>query len=764
MGNGAAQPEATRDDALDFETMMAAAETAPPRGSIDDEAQPIPIEQPSEHALPAEPAWPRVALIVVALAWVLLVAWAMVSDARALTPERIVSSLALASGPLALIAVAWLIVMRSSRREADRLMQTGAALRAEAALIEAVAGRVADRTDTHRALIAAQAASLIQLGEDSEARLAHLGETLRRDTEIVSQHARRLDDAAESARTDLGVLLADLPRAEAQARAMSAALRDAGLGAHEQAGALDGLLATLTARGREADEVAGGAAQRLAAHLARIESVSEVAGARMEAAAEQMSGAVDGSLARAARAVDETRRALEDQSAAMLALVEQGEAAMGRVGMEAAIGMSKRISDVGRQIDALSARFAEQARVTDTMFAGITRALSDIETRSTVVSESGTARARTLHGAIETLAERLATVLDHVERGDVATGALIDRAGSLVTILDACTAELDERLPATFDRIEQRSSQAREAATAAAPLVEALAAAAGSAAESLDDAETAIARQQASLELVGDRLQTVREATGELSERIVALDGEARTLAEGAGGQLIDALLRVRETGAQAADHARTAIQAVIPDSAARLAKAAGEAMDAALVDRVEQQMGEISTAAERAVEAAHKATDRLMRQMITIADTTSSIEARIAEARAEVQEADGNSFSRRVALLVESLNSTAIDVAKILSNDVTDTAWTAYLKGDRGIFTRRAVRLLDTGEAREIARHYEEDLEFRNQVNRYIHDFEAMLRDILANRDGTPLGVTLLSSDMGKLYVALAQAIERLR
>jgi hypothetical protein len=48
--------------------------------------------------------------------------------------------------------------------------------------------------------------------------------------------------------------------------------------------------------------------------------------------------------------------------------------------------------------------------------------------------------------------------------------------------------------------------------------------------------------------------------------------------------------------------------------------------------------------------------------------------------------------------------------------------------------------------------------------VNRYIHDFESMLRNVLATRDGQLLGVTLLSSDNGKLYVALAQAIERLR
>ena len=38
------------------------------------------------------------------------------------------------------------------------------------------------------------------------------------------------------------------------------------------------------------------------------------------------------------------------------------------------------------------------------------------------------------------------------------------------------------------------------------------------------------------------------------------------------------------------------------------------------------------------------------------------------------------------------------------------------------------------------------------------------MLRGLLSTRDGNALGVTLLSSDMGKLYVAMAQAIERLR
>ncbi|MFD2578975.1 hypothetical protein ACFSTD_10995 [Novosphingobium colocasiae] len=71
---------------------------------------------------------------------------------------------------------------------------------------------------------------------------------------------------------------------------------------------------------------------------------------------------------------------------------------------------------------------------------------------------------------------------------------------------------------------------------------------------------------------------------------------------------------------------------------------------------------------------------------------------------------------------------------------------------------------LLEAGEARSIQQVYERDDAFREQVNRYIHDFEAILRQVLSTRDGNALGVTLLSSDMGKLYVALAQGIERLR
>ena len=44
-------------------------------------------------------------------------------------------------------------------------------------------------------------------------------------------------------------------------------------------------------------------------------------------------------------------------------------------------------------------------------------------------------------------------------------------------------------------------------------------------------------------------------------------------------------------------------------------------------------------------------------------------------------------------------MHSAAIDVGKILSDEIDDKAWGSYIKGNRGVFTRRAVRLIG-GEA----------------------------------------------------------------
>jgi hypothetical protein len=110
------------------------------------------------------------------------------------------------------------------------------------------------------------------------------------------------------------------------------------------------------------------------------------------------------------------------------------------------------------------------------------------------------------------------------------------------------------------------------------------------------------------------------------------------------------------------------------------------------------------------------------------------------------------------------SLQSAAIDIQGLLAGDIDEAAWGKWLAGERGMFIRRAVRLVDAGTARAIGRHWQDDSGFRELATRYVGEFEALIARVMPEREGRNLALALLSSDPGKLYVALSQATDRLQ
>ena len=267
---------------------------------------------------------------------------------------------------------------------------------------------------------------------------------------------------------------------------------------------------------------------------------------------------------------------------------------------------------------------------------------------------------------------------------------------------------------------------------------------------------------------IDDRLAETRENMAEgitaLRTTLAALDEETGVVAQATSERLAEAVSQLETT----ADKARTLLAEYAESEGEQLGTKIGEEAARAVGDAVRTQadeaLAELREATGRSADAARDAARQLRDQLALVNELAGNLENRVSVARERAEEQVDNDFARRVALITESLNSNAIDIAKSLSGDVSDTAWASYLRGDRGVFTRRAVRLLDNRQAREIAELYDEDSDFRNNVNRYIHDFEAMLRTLLSTRDGNALAVTLLGSEVGKLYVAMAQALERLR
>ncbi len=86
--------------------------------------------------------------------------------------------------------------------------------------------------------------------------------------------------------------------------------------------------------------------------------------------------------------------------------------------------------------------------------------------------------------------------------------------------------------------------------------------------------------------------------------------------------------MQVKEAAAHAADRAREAIAAIIPQSAANLSASARAALERAVRETVAEQMAEVERTADRAVEFARGASERLMQQMLSIGQSAAALEA----------------------------------------------------------------------------------------------------------------------------------------
>ena len=733
--------------------------------------EPIDLTELADDDAPAHRrtgTWLAAVGTLIALGWVGGMLWLCRDSLATLAPPALASFVGALCVPPALIGILLLLALRTSSAEAKRFGRTAQAMRAEAASLERTVAALSNSIETNRLNLAEQTTALMAMGDGAVLRLATVGSGLAEHVATADAHAATLAAAADAAHTRLQVLLALLPRAHGETDSLAQLLKTTGVTASEHAAALDAQLPALSERGRDADAVANGAAQKLAAHITRMEATSETAGARLEQVTGDMSNAVDGLLGRTADAVDEARKGIAAQGDAMLAMIGTHQAALDSAARDSAEGLAARIAEIETLIERVAVRLAEQRDASETIVSEIDSGIARVSGSFDTLHVQGVERSQALAASISALGGSADAMTEALKTGDMMATTAIGTTDRLLLALDSAAREIDETLPEALNRLDDRIASSRKIVGAARPELLALV----TAAESTHDAIEAIAEVVASQrDTVGTLAATLldtlsdgkvkADALGEMVEETI---DRTHRFAEEAAPRLVEALLRVRDTASAAAERARETLATVIPEAALALEQQSAAAVERAVASAVKQEIASIGAAADAAADAAARASERLTRQMQAIADSTAIVESRLEEARVERENADQDTLARRVSLLIESLNSASIDIAKAFSSDVSDSAWSAYLKGDRGVFTRRAVRLLDASDAREIARLHEDDPAFRDQVNRYIHDFEAMLRQILSQRDGSPLGVTILSSDMGKLYVALAQAIERLR
>lgn len=713
--------------------------------------------------------WATPLLLIVALLWSGFAVWQATDGLVSGIATDSIANLVVTIGvPLAVLGIIWLGIQRSSVAEIGRYARATADLRRES---EALAGQMVALTAHLRdaqAQLADQSATISQFGLETAARLHDSAASLTASMGQCVSASEQVAGNGENARRQIDGLLAGLPKVDAVAQRMADNIRHAGLVAHQHGANLEAQLAAVTEQGAGAAHMAEQAIARLHDVIAQTKTDSVAARGNLQQLGADLQSLSAATVSGNAKALDDLQARSHSMMGVMQSGLERHAARISALVSDAIGALATGIGAADRSVEAMGVMLDSNAQKATGLREAVNIDLDGFAARFTAMEQQSDAVLNRLVTSIASLDSELARFAPHLASGTAGATDLIAHSETLLLSLDSIARELDETLPRAFARMDERASQSEAVLAALTLSMEQGELVAESTLSRLQQAFALVEKQQIALQAAGQASQIVLNqqagTAAELEERLRNFGSEADAFAASSGPKMVASLLQVRETAHQAATRARDALADVIAESSGAMQAASAAALSDGMKQSVQAQLDAITEASERAVAVAGAATDRLMRQMITIMDTSSAIEARVAEAETALAKADNDGMARRVSLLTESLKSAAIDVSKFLSVDVSDTAWESYLKGDRGVFTRRAVKLVENSDSKEILRHYEQDSDFRAHVNQYIHDFESMLRNIMGTRDGSALSITLLSSDVGKLYVALAQAIDRLR
>lgn len=696
-------------------------------------AQPVFLEyQEAAHSIGARPSWPVTAIAgAAALAWLAFVGWTTIPD---LAPASAAALLPLAAAivtPLLLLGVLWHVF---TRRTPDPVLQwSDYAISVSAEADRSLEYLVAAETRLKQAYVALErrAQDAGALAEGSASALLATAHRIESQSVAAEGALRSSSETAADALTLVRALGDSVPELDGRLSALSQSLATQGADLSARSATLEEQMRGAALAAEEARLQMTHAHDSAVSHMGSLRDAGRQTGDELTAMAELASARVELILERARTAMTLARDGLQEHMTALSALGDQGERTIANVHV-------------------------------------LNEAVDTVTTRITEIENDASGGQARISGHLAALGAQVERVGGALQQSNNGAAHLIERVETLLLALDSNIREIDESLPAALGRFDNRLAATEAKLNDTVALTEGMAGTADRAARHMEQAsETLVAQTQTVEASIAAGDSTLARQTAEIAAMRAALDDSAalmaRLIADGAP-RLASAIQSVRTEAESATAHAEQAIGSIVARAAEALSQAGGEALDSAIRDRVNAQIAQIAEIADNAVKSAHRATDHLMREMMAITDTATDLERRMAHARQVEEDRDRDHVAERSAQIIGALNDSAIDVTRWFSQDIGQREWAAYLSGDKSLFTRRAVRLLSGGDVKQILGRYDADEAFREHVNRYVQDFEAMLADVLESRRGHSLAIALLSSDLGRLYVALAQAIERIR
>lgn len=671
------------------------------------------------------------AVLLAIIGWLGFAAWALIPGLAPAGASALLLTVAAVACPLLLLAIMAAMLWRPDRDPAKRWSAYALGVSAEADRSLEYLAAAETRLRQAYATLERQAGNAHTLAEGSAEAVLTATRRIEAQSNQAETALRTSGAAAAEALSLVKAIEETAPELDERLTALNRTLTQSGAALGTQSNALEEQMRGAAIAAEEAHLQLTHAHQAAVSQMASLRDGARDTGEELTAMAELASARVELILERARTAMSTAREGLQDHMAALAALSDRGEQSAIHVR-----SLSGAVEEIGQRLSTLERE-----------------------------ADSGQTRIAGHLAALGAQAERVGNALQQSNTG---AAHLIERTEMMLLALDSNIREIDESLPAALDRFDTRLLATEARLGDAAALAEGMAGTADGAARHLEQAsETLVAQSQAVEASIDAGEASLARHTTEIAAMRTALDDSAAVLArmiDKGAPQLLAATERMREEALVASARAEEAITHVAARAAQLLTEASGSALDAAVSEKVTAQIAQIADIADNAVKSAHRATDHLMREMMAIADTATDLERRMAAARATEEVRDRDHIAERSAQIIAALNDSAVDVTRWFAQEIGQREWASYLSGDKSLFARRAARLVSSAEMKQVLARYEEDEAFRDLVSRYVADFEAMLAEVLEAKQGHTLAIALLSSDLGKLYVALAQSIERLR
>lgn len=134
-------------------------------------------------------------------------------------------------------------------------------------------------------------------------------------------------------------------------------------------------------------------------------------------------------------------------------------------------------------------------------------------------------------------------------------------------------------------------------------------------------------------------------------------------------------------------------------------------------------------------------------------------VEKGSSKAETEERKAD---FLAEAQVILDRLQGFSVDMAHIWTPKQEEELWKRYYAGDKAVFMRHISKSLSGTKVAKINELYQTNKSFRMTVARYMAEFEGLTQLARKESDNNLLMGILIGSDVGRLYMVLADVLKK--